>query len=708
VAGLLLVVGSLTAALVVMQRERHDPVPEVQVLSQRQQEENATAPVAAIPEQASVEENPTPLLPPGIVAAKAPATVPVQEEEPIDDGRARADIPSLGADSAPVALPPSVAAKKQAEIVTERWRTKRRSHASDEELRRQLQAVSEVRLDAVAGSSKTLLASSKQTAVTGVDVVPAFMARRSDLIGLRPRTGGDARMSREEALNLKVLSQHLRLHLETSMPGIKDGVIDPRPDPAILRERLLQSPQRDAWLRPDAISTLRQLLMHEHKHVRQILVEALALISGPQSTKVLAERALFDLHPDVRLAALVALKSRSTRDYQTILVAGFQYPWSPVADHAAEALVALDLKDAVPKLVPLLDARDPNEPYPVEMGKKRYTMMPELVRLNHLRNCLLCHLPSYSTLDPIRGPVPNSAHLLPLPSSGARVTLGSDRGGWGGGVKAGKKNFTTALDWVRPDVTYLKQDFSVLQPVAKHGPQWPEEQRFDYLVRLRPLEKKQMLTWQETLQESRPAPPQREALLFALRELTGEDAGPTAEDWKKLYSPITGKRLEQPLDAGGQVRLLRDSLVEAKPLRQTELLILFRDRTGPAYDNALLQSLPELTGDVQKLARKVLADRMHSLPLKELRERLHDKDPEIRRGAARASGLREDKAIVPGLIDLLDDPDAEVGKQALQALRQITTHDFGPRPGADREQRMQAITAWREWWDQHDGKRAGS
>jgi hypothetical protein len=63
---------------------------------------------------------------------------------------------------------------------------------------------------------------------------------------------------------------------------------------------------------------------------------------------------------------------------------------------------------------------------------------------------------------------------------------------------------------------------------------------------------------------------------------------------------------------------------------------------------------------------------------------------------------------VPELIELLDDTSLDVAKQAQLALQQITTHDFGPRPGADREARLQAIAAWREWWEQRERKRAGS
>ena len=39
--------------------------------------------------------------------------------------------------------------------------------------------------------------------------------------------------------------------------------------------------------------------------------------------------------------------------------------------------------------------------------------------------------------------------------------------------------------FVRADVTYLRQDFSVMQSVENPG-KWPALQRFDFLVRIRP------------------------------------------------------------------------------------------------------------------------------------------------------------------------------------------------------------------------------
>jgi hypothetical protein len=448
--------------------------------------------------------------------------------------------------------------------------------------------------------------------------------------------------------------------------------------------------------------------MHEQHLIRQILVDALAEIPGPPASLALAERAVFDLHPDVRLAALVALSGRPPEEYEPALISGLRYPWPAVADHAAEALIALNRREAVPKLIPLLDARPPAEPYAVEKGKKKVPVVPELVRLNHLRNCLLCHFPSFSPLDPVRGAVPNSGRRLPVSALGGRSPGGSG-GGWGkgGGAGGAKTQYTTVFTWVRADITYLKQDFSVTQPVPDHGKFWPAEQRFDYLLRLRPLDKEEIVLLKDRPEDAPTAWPQREALLFALRELTGENHGPTVAGWKRLYSPITGKRLAEPLDAEGQVMHVRDALLEAAPTRQTELLLLFKDRAGPAYDRAVVLALSSLAAEQQKTARTILADRMYFLSVKELKQRLKDEDSEVRRAAVRASRQREEKAVIPDLIARLDDGNAEVAKLAVEGLRYLTGRDFGPTAGAGPEQRRQAVVAWMDWWEKQEQKRAG-
>jgi hypothetical protein len=235
---------------------------------------------------------------------------------------------------------------------------------------------------------------------------------------------------------------------------------------------------------------------------------------------------------------------------------------------------------------------------------------------------------------------------------------------------------------------------------------WPADQRFDYMVRLRPVGKKELALWQDRLKDFGASTPQREALLFALRSLTGEDLGPTPADWQRLHSPVTGSRLPRPLEGKVRVLHLTDSLVKAGPLRQTELLLAFKDRGGPEYDQAMALALPRLPAELQTVGRTILADRMHCTPLKHLRAKLRDEHAELRRAAVQACGMRKEQALVPDLITLLEQDDPKFVKHVRRVLRQFTGQDFGPSPKADRDKRRQAITAWRDWWDRQARKLA--
>jgi len=110
---------------------------------------------------------------------------------------------------------------------------------------------------------------------------------------------------------------------------------------------------------------------------------------------------------------------------------------------------------------------DPHAPYQDQEGNWK---VRELVRVNHLRNCLMCHAP---VVDPKASPfmaaVPEPQKPLPriYYDSGSRMR-------------------------VRPDITYIIQDFSASHMVndANH---WPIEQRFDYFVRNRTIDSAEAL-----------------------------------------------------------------------------------------------------------------------------------------------------------------------------------------------------------------------
>src|SRR5262249_11234938 len=157
----------------------------------------------------------------------------------------------------------------------------------------------------------------------------------------------------------------------------------------------------------------------------------------------------FSQEDEVRLAAVEALKVRRERDYTDILLRGLRYPWPAVSRRAADAIARLERHDLVAQLVDLLDDPDPRAPHLKEAAEKGVLVVDELVRVNHHRNCTLCHAPGNN------GDVSAETLTAPVPLPGEQLTPPSQ----------GYRGSTPDLI-VRIDVTYLRQDFSVMQGVA--------------------------------------------------------------------------------------------------------------------------------------------------------------------------------------------------------------------------------------------------
>jgi phage FluMu protein Com len=378
---------------------------------------------------------------------------------------------------------------------------KHRRETTEEELRHEAAQFPEVALDR--GDDRTEAQRVQQSAAAAAhegtpwDFASQIMKPRPDLAGLPLRPNKESQLLATAADRLHSAALALRSRLfEAAGSGTEV-------DADKLRTLLdAEDAPRDKWLRPEAIPALQQLLMGESAAVREVLVERLARIDGPQASIALARCALFDLHPNVRRRALEALAKRDRQHYQQALLDGLGYPWPAVADHAAEALVALDQRDAVPALLRWLDRPNPAAPYKKEGKEELYVR--EAVRINHLHNCLLCHAPSLKESDKLRGFVPPTGQPLPPPFT--REYYGARRPG----------------QFIRADRTYFQQDFSVLLPVKEHG-KWPAAQRYDFLVRERPAPPAPASTANEY----------QKALFFGLRHLTGADPGPTVEDWKR-------------------------------------------------------------------------------------------------------------------------------------------------------------------------------
>lgn len=242
-----------------------------------------------------------------------------------------------------------------------------------------------------------------------------------------------------------------------------------------------------------AIPALSQIMQGFNRQMRLQALNAMSNVSAPVGTTAIAQRAVFDPSSEVREAAVTELQNREPADFRPVLLSALRYVWAPAAQHAADALVAVNDQAARADLLDLAKEPDPSMPIRNESGG---WSVHELTRVNHLRNCLLCHAPVIEANVKPTGAIPDPYQSIPV------------------AYYAGSGGSRSAL--VRADVTYLRQDFSIVHEVDNHGP-WPKQQRFDYFVRerqLSPTEAEELLArdWSDDY-------PQRKSVLYALQQL---------------------------------------------------------------------------------------------------------------------------------------------------------------------------------------------
>jgi hypothetical protein len=358
---------------------------------------------------------------------------------------------------------------------------------SDERLRKQLLQVPTLQLDLDAErttSQELVKVGTEPPQKRQMHFALAILDSRPDLTGLPLRKGADCQLGKEHADRLAYFSRRVRSlfndrDLRNYNPEVLAGAVAKNLEVMNGAGRFSEAP----------VATLMQMLCVENQPVRHALLDHVAAIQHPSVSEALAKMALFDLSDKIRAEAAHGLTGRPTEEYQQALLAGLRYPWPPVADHAAAALVSLKDRSIVAELKKLAEAPDPRAAFYDE--KRGGHFVRELVAINHLKNCLMCHAPSASKDDLVRGRIPPPDQPLP---SGVEYYERQD------GI------------FVRADVTYLRQDFSVFQPVDNADP-WPTMQRFDYVVRVRPA------TAEEKAQPAARNYPQRQAVLYALKTL---------------------------------------------------------------------------------------------------------------------------------------------------------------------------------------------
>jgi hypothetical protein len=427
----------------------------------------------------------------------------------------RLPVPASPRPRVPASLPPDAAVEARLRL-------------GEKELRDQLRRVPELRLfsDADMQAVRQYQAKSERQVARGtlpgvVDYIcnaclHQNLRRAGTAAGLPLAAGPRAAVA--AAPTAQALSRQLRGLGFVSIPGQPTTVLFPSGRVAAVRGTGIRAgspPEKVAafeeWCTAErlrkyrgVLPVLAHVLEAEGEAVRLRLVQELAREHDPSAVAVLAGRAMADLSPRVRQAAVATLKAFPPEQYEPYLLQGLRYPWPAVAGHAAAALVQLDARAAVPKLVELLTLPDPARP---ARGRKAGGwVVRELVRLNHLRNCLLCHAASAGPSDGLlRAPVPTPGRPLPVAAAGH-----------------------PAGDFVRADFVFLRPDFSADLPAGADGP-WPAEQRFDFVVRTVRLPA-DALPVLKTAGDY----PQRQAVRYALRRLTGQDGGDSLARWRQI------------------------------------------------------------------------------------------------------------------------------------------------------------------------------
>lgn len=574
---------------------------------------------------------------------------------------------------APASQPPAVATMKPPAVPM----FKRRDRASEEVLRDQLALAPEIGIGRSGAQLVRAYTSRTRVSMTvsgegGLTDASVLRETIPAVATLPLRLGSQAQTNPKAAATLGSLSRKLHAYLDAEAPAGPDGH---RSSPALLAQALRREKRgkRPEWLRPEAIPTMLQLLMFEDTSVRRMLVEMLADISGPQATVALARRAVFDLDPEVRAEAVRALKGRPAADSRPVFLAAFRYPWPPAADHAAEALTALEDKGAIPALVTFLKEPDPAAPRKLSRGGY---VVQELVRAKHIGNCLLCHPPALTGNEPVQGQDP--VNTVP-----ARAPGGGGGGGWSGGGSGGGGAANRVPLLIRADIVFLRQDFSVQLPALN----MPAVQgavpafRFDFLVRTR------RLTKQDTAHLNQPrgetSYPQRESVLFALRELTSQNPGAASEDWVRLFPTA-----QTEVEAGR----LAEKLIAAGPVRLAQLLGQAQACDEDVYIQALAVALPRLKGESRDRVHEALVERLARLETDTLRRRLYEETAVLREAIVAACVRRRDKELIPDLIALLEEGDSKLTSQAQKGLETMTGEHF-----AD-------ATSWRHWWESRQRK----
>ena len=186
----------------------------------------------------------------------------------------------------------------------------------------------------------------------------------------------------------------------------------------------------------------------------------------------------------------------------------------------------------------------------------------------------------------------------------------------------------------------------------------------------------------------------REAVM-RLKEIAKSNAE-SAPEKLKPSDDLKKKKIRVRPVKERSLRELKDSIVTATGNTLMQTLQELEKRKGAEYTRALADSVAELSGADQQIARGLLSQRMLRMKADTLANKLTDRDAEVRAAAVVAVGYKG-IPVYGQLIELLLDNDQQVAGNSHQVLTKMTGEDFGPEQGASILKRVSAVKKWKDW-----------
>jgi len=362
--------------------------------------------------------------------------------------------------------------------------------------------------------------------------ISALLTERNDLAGLPVLLGDSCRQRADSNLVFKETAENVRLLLQKARDDenaflrserFQEHYIQLLAKQAIDPQRVADGgnskndtklTEKDGQLSSTRVRNmvLMQMLGIESPELGRVVVWQLAAEKTPWADRTLAQLAVFSPEKEIRSAAITVLKLRPDADFAEVVRKGLCYPWLPVVKQAADFVVQMRRPHLVSTLVDLLGEPDPRAPITRDENGKKTFVVREMVRINHHRNCLLCHAPTGANM-------PKSVLIAQAPLPDA---------------PPGTYCSIQPRQMIRLDVTYLRQDFSAMLP-AQHPTQSIKTERFDFLVRERVLSETEAAEFRKALEDedSGKLAPHRAVALAALRQIRGKDTPPNTAAWRE-------------------------------------------------------------------------------------------------------------------------------------------------------------------------------